>query len=67
MAFQATNKKNGKTYNLHSKNVTLRGGRQQMIYFFAQDVRDGALDEIPAGMKVIYSERTGMPMLSKDK
>lgn len=66
MAFQATNKKNGKTYNLHMKEVTLRGGRKQTIYFFAGDVRDGALDEVPAGMKVIYSDRTGMPMLARE-
>lgn len=65
MAFQATNKKNGKTYNLHQKEVTLRGGRKQTIYFFAGDIRDGALGEVPAGMKVIYSDRTGMPMLSR--
>lgn len=66
MAFSAVNKKNSKTYYLHSKNVTLRGGRKQMIYFFAPDVRDGALDEVPSGMKVIYSDRTGMPMLSRE-
>lgn len=66
MAFSAVNKKNNKTYYLHGKEVTLRGGRQQMIYFFAQDIRDGALDEVPSGMKVIYSDRTGMPMLAKE-
>jgi len=66
MAFQATNKKNGKTYNLHKKDVTLRGGRRQTIYYFAGDIRDGALDEVPAGMKVIYSDRTGMPMLARE-
>lgn len=66
MAYSATNQKNGKTYYLHSKEVTLRGGRQQMIYFFAPDIRDGALDAVPSGMKVIYSERTGMPMLAKE-
>lgn len=66
MAYSATNQKNNKTYYLHSKEVTLRGGRLQTIYFFAPDVRDGALDEVPAGMKVIYSDRTGMPMLARE-
>lgn len=66
MAYSSTNQKNNKTYYLHSKEVTLRGGRQQMIYFFAPDIRDGALDAVPAGMKVIYSERTGMPMLARE-
>lgn len=65
MAFSAVNKKNGKTYYLHTKTVTLRGGRRQPIYFFCEDVRDGALNSLPSGMKVIYSDRTGMPMLKK--
>ncbi|TSC96569.1 MAG: hypothetical protein CEN88_310 [Candidatus Berkelbacteria bacterium Licking1014_2] len=67
MAYQATNKKNNKTYNLHSKDVTLRGGRQVTIYFFCEDIRDGALDEVPAGYEVFYSDRTGMPMLRKER
>ena len=64
MAFSYKNKK-GVTYYLHSKNVTLRGGRKQTIYFFARDVRPGALDKVPAGYKVIETERTGMPVLKK--
>ena len=64
MAFSYTNKK-GVKYFLHSKDVTLRGGRQQTIYFFARDVRDGALDEVPAGYQVMETERTGMPVLKK--
>lgn len=65
MAFSTVSKKSGKTYYLHSRNVTLRGGRQQMIYFFAQDVRDGALDAVPAGYVVMENARTGLPMLKK--
>ncbi len=65
MAFSTVSKKSGKTYYLHSRNVTLRGGRQQMIYFFAQDVRDGALDAVPAGYMVMENARTGLPMLKK--
>jgi hypothetical protein len=64
MAFSYTNKK-GVKYFLHSKDVTLRGGRQQTIYYFARDVRDGALDAVPAGYKVVETERTGMPVLKK--
>lgn len=67
MAFSKVSNKSGKTYYLHSKEVTLRGGRQQVIYFFAQDVRDGSLDEIPAGYEVMENERTGLPMLRKAK
>lgn len=65
MAFSTTSKKSGKTYYLHSKSVTLRGGRQQTIYFFAQDVRDGAMDAVPAGYMVMENPRTGLPMLKK--
>ncbi len=65
MAFSTTSKKSGKTYYLHSKSVTLRGGRQQTIYFFAQDVRDGSLDSVPAGYMVMENPRTGLPMLKK--
>jgi len=64
MAYSYTNKK-GVTYYLHYKDVTLRGGRKQRIYFFARDVRDNALNEVPAGYKVVETERTGMPVLKK--
>ncbi len=64
MAFSYTNSK-GQTYHLHKKDVTLKNGRQQTIYFFARDVRDGALDEVPAGYEVVETQRTGMPVLKK--
>lgn len=64
MAFSYTNSK-GQTYNLHMKEVTLKNGRQQTIYFFARDVREGALDAVPAGYQVVETQRTGMPVLKK--
>jgi hypothetical protein len=64
MAFAFTNKK-GVKYYLHSKKVNLKGGREQMIYYFAKDVRPGALDAVPAGYKVQETEKTGMPILKK--
>lgn len=64
MAYSYTNKK-GDTYYLHKKDVTLRGGRQQTIYFFAREVRSGSMDALPSGYKVIETERTGMPVLKK--
>ncbi len=65
MAYSVESKKSGKTYYLHSKDVTLRGGRNQKIFFFAQDVRDGSLDAVPAGYMVMENPRTGLPMLKK--
>jgi hypothetical protein len=64
MAFSYTNSK-GQTYYLHMREVTLKNGRRQTIYFFARDVRDGSLDAVPAGYQVIETERTGMPVLKK--
>lgn len=64
MAFSYTNSK-GQTYYLHKKDVTLKNGRQQTIYFFAREVREGALDEVPAGYQVVETQRTGMPVLKK--
>ncbi len=65
MAYSVQSKKSGKTYYLHKRDVTLRGGRMQTIYFFAQDVRDGSLDAVPAGYVVMENSRTGLPMLKK--
>ncbi len=65
MAYSVVSKKTGKTYFLHSKEVTLKGGRKQVIYFFAGEVKDGALDALPADRVVIENERTGLPMLKK--
>jgi len=64
MAYSYKNSK-GVTYYLHYKDVTLRGGRKQRIYFFARDVRDNSLDAVPAGYKVVETKRTGMPVLKK--
>lgn len=64
MAYEFTNSK-GVKYYLHFKDVNLKGGRIQRIYYFARDVRSGALDDVPAGFRVIETERTGMPILKK--
>jgi hypothetical protein len=64
MAFTFKNSK-GVSYYLHSKNVELKGGRKQMIYFFARDIRPGALDAVPAGYMVQETTKTGMPILKK--
>lgn len=63
-AYSYTNSK-GQTYYLHSRDVTLKNGREQTIYFFAREVRDGALERVPAGYEVIETKRTGMPVLRK--
>jgi hypothetical protein len=65
MAYSVVSKKTGKTYFLHSKNVTLKGGRKQMIYYFAGEAKSNALNALPVGYKVMENDRTGLPMLKK--
>lgn len=64
MAYEFKNSR-GVSYFLHSKDVNLKGGRLQTIYFFARDVRPGALNEVPAAYQVIETTKTGMPILKK--
>lgn len=64
MAYAYTNSK-GQTYYLHSKDVVLRGGRNQTIYYFAREEKAGTLDAIPAGRVVVENKRTGLPMLKR--
>lgn len=64
MAFQFKNSK-GVTYYLHSRVVDLKGGRKQTIYYFAREVRPGALESLPEGYKVVETPKTGMPILKK--
>ena len=64
MAFEFKNSK-GTVYYLHGKDVTLRGGRLQKIYYFAREIKPGALDAVPAGLQVVETTKTGMPILKK--
>jgi hypothetical protein len=66
MAFSTQSKKTGETYFLHSKEVTLRGGRKQRIFYFGREQKDNACD-MPEGYLVMENSRTGLPMLKKDK
>jgi hypothetical protein len=63
MAFSYTNSR-GKTYILHSKDTTLKGGRTQTIYFFAKEEKEGALNAVPEGFEV-HESRNGLPVLKR--
>lgn len=67
MAYSVKSKKSGKTYYLHTKEVKLKGGRKQRIYFFAGEVGKESLNELPEGYEVMENKRTGLPMLRKKK
>lgn len=65
MAYSHTNSK-GVTYYLHTKEVTLRGGKLQRIYYFAKDVRPGeAVDSLPDGYQVVENPRNGFLTLKR--
>ena len=57
MAYKHTNSK-GVTYYLNSKVVTLRGGKQQKIFYFTKDQRPEATD-LPADREVNENPRNG--------
>lgn len=67
MAYSVKSKKSGKMYYLHSKEVKLAGNRKQRIYYFAGEVKGGAINDLPAGYEVMENKRTGLPMLRKKK
>ena len=56
MAYSHTNSK-GSTYYLHTN------GR---MFFFSKEVKEGALDAVPAGYNVVEM-KTGMLVLKKDQ
>lgn len=65
MAYEHTNSK-GQKYYLHQKDVTLKGGRVQRIYYFAREEKEGTIDAVPEGMMVVENPRTGLPILKKE-
>lgn len=64
MAFSTKNSK-GKTYFLNSKEVILKGGRKQRIYYFSKDERKETIDALPEGYMITENQRTGLPILKK--
>ncbi len=65
MAFSAISQKTGQPYYLHRKEVTLRGGRLQTIYFFGKEAKEGAVDQLPPGYSIGENSKTGLPILKK--
>ena len=65
MAYSTISKKSKKTYYLHSKVVTLKGGQRQTIYYFAGKAAANAINSLPSGYRVVENTRTGLPLLKK--
>lgn len=51
MAYAYTNSR-GRTYYLHGRTTMLKSGKEQTIYFFAKEVKEGSLEAVPAGYVV---------------
>ena len=65
MAYTHENSK-GVTYHLNSKKVTLRGGKEQTIYYFSKDHRPEACD-LPDGFSVNENPRKGFLTVKRGK
>ena len=63
MAYSHTNSK-GKTYILHSKTTVLKNGREQTIYYFGKEKKEGALDAVPEGY-IVSESKNGLPVLKR--
>lgn len=66
MAAYAHKNSKGVTYYLHKKDVTLRGGKQQTIYFFAKaEGGKGEPTGLPEGYEVTENPRNGFLTIRK--
>jgi hypothetical protein len=56
-----------KGWTLYSREVTLKGGREQTIYFFSKrEPKSGKPADKPEGYTVGENKRTGLPYLKKE-
>ena len=66
-SYSHTNSK-GVKYYLNSKKVTLRGGKEQTIFYFSKDERpETAVNELPACMVVDENKRNGFLTIKRTK
>jgi len=68
MAYKYKSSK-GKEYTLYTRDVKLKGGKVQTIYFFSsRKPKSGKpVDKLPKGYTVVENPRTGLPFLKKKK
>lgn len=53
-------------YTLHAREIELKGGHKQVIYFFSQrNPKSGVPVELPPGYSLAVNKRTGLPYLKK--
>ena len=53
-------------YTLHAREIVLKRGHRQVIYFFSQRTpKSGVPVEMPEGYTLAVNKRTGLPYLRK--
>lgn len=53
-------------YTLHARHVQLKGGHEQIVYFFSKRTPQiGDPVDLPDGYDVATNKRTGLPYLRK--
>lgn len=60
-----TNSKNV-TYYLHDKQIMLRGNRPQRIFYFAKQIGENVLTELPTGYEIVEG-KSGLVFLRRIK
>lgn len=65
MPFSVIGKITGKRYFLHKRLQELKDGHIRPAYFFATELKEGAIESLPDGFEVIEDDSTGLPMLKK--
>jgi hypothetical protein len=63
MPYKYKNSK-GNEYILHARTTKLRNGKEQTLYYFAKEQKDGAMDKVPDGYRVTETA-TGLPVLQR--
>ncbi len=63
MAYKYKNSK-GNEYILHARTTKLRNGKEQTLYYFSKEQKEGALDSVPEGYRVSETA-TGLPVLQR--
>lgn len=63
MPYKYKNSK-GNEYILHERRTKLRNGKEQTLYYFAKEQKEGALDNVPEGYRVSETAN-GLPVLQR--
>lgn len=67
-AYSHTSGVSGKTYFLHSRLQTIRGGQQVTLYYFAKIADwEHCISAVPPTHEVVENKKTGLPLLRKKR